>query len=80
MGCTLQFSVEIYSPATLSWSTVTSANAASTFTFIISNASLDDTTTNAFSIQTADFASWADTTQLMRLRVKDPNSVMAGGD
>ena len=79
-GCTLQYTIEIYSSSLLTWTSISQANVGSTYTFIVSNANLDDTTTNTFSIQTTDFATWADKTQLMRLRVKDPNSVQAGGN
>jgi hypothetical protein len=74
-GCPLEFSVEIYNYALLTWTRITSANAPS----FISSDPADDLSSNAFSVQTTDFAAWANSVQLLRMHVVDPNSSVAGG-
>lgn len=78
-GCTLEFTIEHYSESAFTWTTISQANVGTTYTFIESNVALDDSTTNTFNIQT-DNAAWQDTTQSLRLRVRDPNSSLPGGN
>lgn len=81
-GCTLTYTIEIFDYPSNSWVTITQANtsAAGKYKFIVSVPALDDPTTNTFDVQTTDFTSWANTTQLMRLRVRDLLSTQAGGN
>lgn len=79
-GCALQYTIEIFDLPTNSWTLISQANRNSKYLFIVASASLDDLTTNTFDIQTSDFATWANTTQQMRLRVRDPNSIQVGGN
>lgn len=73
-GCTLVFSVEILDYPSNSWTVVRQANSTAKYSFIVSDPSLNTGSSNSFDVQTADFASWANTSQFMRLRVQDPNS------
>jgi hypothetical protein len=77
--CAIKFSVEIMDSSTSSWTQVTAANIASTYTFI-SSAPAADLSSNAFSIQTTDFATWAGRTISMRMRVWAPDSKMTGAN
>lgn len=79
-GCMLVYTIEVLNYPSPEWTTVSQANALSTYSFIVSAAALDLTSTNTFDIQTDDFAKWAGTTQVMRLRVRDPNSTLPGGN
>lgn len=60
-GCSLEYTIEIYNPSSLTWTTITQANASSTYKFIVSSADLDDPTKNTFDIDTSDYATWAGT-------------------
>lgn len=84
-GCTLSYSIEIYEDnATRGsrWITITKAlidATGSPYTFITSHADLDDVTKNNFDIKTKD-NSFAGKEYLMRLRVRDEYSAVAGGN
>jgi hypothetical protein len=78
--CVLFYTIEILDYPSNSWVEVTRANATSKYTFIVSVAALDDPSTNTFDAQTVNFAAWANTTQNMRLRVRDQYSTQAGGN
>jgi small ligand-binding sensory domain FIST len=69
--CVLTYTIEILDYPSNSWVEITQANATSKYTFIVQVAALDDPSTNTFDVQTINFATWANTTQNMRLRVRD---------
>jgi hypothetical protein len=81
-GCVLTYTVEIYDYPKNDWVVISQANTDLTakYHFIVSVPALDDTTSNAFDVQTVDFSSWANTTQRMRLRVADLYSTKPGGN
>ena len=61
VGCTLEYTIEIFDSSRNDWTVISSVNQASKYTFIVANANLDLLSTNTFDIQTADFATWANT-------------------